>query len=227
MLIVSQINNQPHKATGKIRSPNPFDCCLMCIKHSSETQPFTIMETHVSWVRNNVEYLHKWWCRTTKSTLLIAIVAWRRRVCCIGWDLQRNINRSSHRSEYCTLFGCHVDRFDHCVERHIVAVDRVYDDERGHQAIGVKGRVISISGGGSGNQKRRVDPIIIEAVSVGKELLWFCPFQRIRIKKINSLLKKKKHMRKKKNWRRWYSMSVHNIFPTPHATFFITLSIRP
>ena len=43
------------------------------------------------------------------------------------------------------------------VERHIVAVDRVYDDERGHQAIGVKGRVISISGGGSGNQKRRVD----------------------------------------------------------------------
>ena len=43
------------------------------------------------------------------------------------------------------------------VERHIVAVDRVYDDERGHQAIGAKGRVISISGGGSGNQKRRVD----------------------------------------------------------------------
>ena len=43
------------------------------------------------------------------------------------------------------------------VERHIVAVDRVYDDKRGHQAIGAKGRVISISGGGSGNQKRRVD----------------------------------------------------------------------
>ena len=38
-----------------------------------------------------------------------------------------------------------------------MAVDRVYDDERGHQAIGAKGRVISISGGGSGNQKRRVD----------------------------------------------------------------------
>ena len=43
------------------------------------------------------------------------------------------------------------------VERRIMTVDRVYDDERGHQAIGAKGRVISISGGGSGNQKRRID----------------------------------------------------------------------
>ena len=43
------------------------------------------------------------------------------------------------------------------IKRHIVTVDRVYDDGRGHQAIGVKERVISISGGGSGNQKRRVD----------------------------------------------------------------------
>jgi len=43
------------------------------------------------------------------------------------------------------------------VERHIMTVDRVYDDERGHQATGLKGRTISIIGGGSGNQKRRVD----------------------------------------------------------------------
>jgi len=43
------------------------------------------------------------------------------------------------------------------VERHIVVVDRVYDDERGHPTTGFKGRVISIIGGGSGNQKRRVD----------------------------------------------------------------------
>ena len=43
------------------------------------------------------------------------------------------------------------------IERQIVTVDCVYDDGRGHKAIGVKGRVISISGGGSGNQKRCVD----------------------------------------------------------------------
>ena len=43
------------------------------------------------------------------------------------------------------------------VERHIVVVDRVYDNERGHPTTGFKGRVISIIGGGSGNQKRRVD----------------------------------------------------------------------
>ena len=43
------------------------------------------------------------------------------------------------------------------VERHIVAVDRVYDDERGHQATGFKGRAISISDSGGGNQKRRID----------------------------------------------------------------------
>ena len=43
------------------------------------------------------------------------------------------------------------------VERHIVVVDRVNDDERGHPTTGLKGRVISIIGGGSGNQKRRVD----------------------------------------------------------------------
>ena len=43
------------------------------------------------------------------------------------------------------------------VERHIMTVDRVYDDERGHPTTGFKGRTISIIGGGSGNQKRRVD----------------------------------------------------------------------
>ena len=30
------------------------------------------------------------------------------------------------------------------VERHIMTVDRVYDDERGHQATGLKGRTISV-----------------------------------------------------------------------------------
>ena len=38
------------------------------------------------------------------------------------------------------------------VERHIMTVDRVYDDERGHQATGLKGRSISISGVGGGMQ---------------------------------------------------------------------------
>ena len=32
------------------------------------------------------------------------------------------------------------------VERHIMTVDRVYNDERGHQATGLKGRTISIDG---------------------------------------------------------------------------------
>ena len=32
------------------------------------------------------------------------------------------------------------------VERHIMTVDRVYDDERGHQATGLKGRTISVGG---------------------------------------------------------------------------------
>ena len=35
------------------------------------------------------------------------------------------------------------------VERHIVTVDRIYDDERGHQATGLKGRAISVGGGSS------------------------------------------------------------------------------
>ena len=35
------------------------------------------------------------------------------------------------------------------VERHIMTVDRVYDDERGHQATGLKGRAIGGSGGSS------------------------------------------------------------------------------
>ena len=34
------------------------------------------------------------------------------------------------------------------VERHIMAVERVYDDARGHQATGFKGRVIVVVGCG-------------------------------------------------------------------------------
>ena len=36
------------------------------------------------------------------------------------------------------------------VERRIMTVDRVYDDEHGHQATGLKGRTISV-GSGSGS----------------------------------------------------------------------------
>jgi len=38
------------------------------------------------------------------------------------------------------------------VERHIMTVDRVYDDERGHQATGLKGRTISVGGCSGGMQ---------------------------------------------------------------------------
>ena len=40
------------------------------------------------------------------------------------------------------------------VERHIMTVDQVYDDELGHQATGIKGRTVSISGAGGGMQRR-------------------------------------------------------------------------
>ena len=38
------------------------------------------------------------------------------------------------------------------VERHIVVVDRVYDNERGHPTTGFKGRTISIGGCSGGMQ---------------------------------------------------------------------------
>jgi hypothetical protein len=38
------------------------------------------------------------------------------------------------------------------VERRIMTVDRVYDDEHGHQATGLKGRTISVGSGSGGLQ---------------------------------------------------------------------------
>jgi len=38
------------------------------------------------------------------------------------------------------------------VERRIMTVDRVYDDERGHQATGLKGRTISVGSSSGGMQ---------------------------------------------------------------------------
>ena len=94
----------------------------------------------------NVDFLGKCECRSAKSTTIIAIAAVTRVVCCIGAMckgallIEVVIGMSNVHS-----LGDMMINLIIVMERHIVVVECVNGDERGHQvATGFKGRVITI-----------------------------------------------------------------------------------
>jgi len=107
-----------------------------------------MMKIHASWARKIVDFLVECVCRSAKSIPTIAVVAVTREVCCIGavWK-GTQVEVLTGMSNVHSL-GDMSTNSSTVVERHIMAVECVYDDARGHQATWFKGRVIVVVGCG-------------------------------------------------------------------------------
>ena len=93
----------------------------------------------------NVDFLGKCECRSAKSTTIIAIAAVTRVVvCCIGAMCKGALLEVVTGMSNVHSLGDMLINLITVVERHIVVVECVYGDERGHRATGFKGRVITI-----------------------------------------------------------------------------------
>ena len=100
----------------------------------------------------NVDFLGKCECRSAKSTTIIAIAAVTRVVCCIGAMCKGALIEVVIGMSNVHSLGDMLINLITVVERHIVVVECVNGDERGHQATGFKGRVITIIGRSYGMQ---------------------------------------------------------------------------
>jgi hypothetical protein len=92
----------------------------------------------------NVDFLGKCECRSAKSTTKIAIAAVTRVVCCIGAMCKGALLEVVTGMSNVHSLGDMLINLIIVVERHIVVVECVYVDERGHRTTGFKGRVITI-----------------------------------------------------------------------------------
>ena len=96
----------------------------------------------------NVDFLGKCECRSAKPTTIIAIAAVTREVCCIGAMYKGALLEVVTGMSNVHSLGDMLINLITVVERHIVVVECVCGDERGHQATGFKGRVIVVVGCG-------------------------------------------------------------------------------